>query len=209
MQDTHSFTLFVAAMLALNLTPGPDMLYIIARSSGEGAAAGVVSALGIATGALVHLAAVLLGVASLLTTVPLAYDVMRMTGAAYLIYLGVRALAARRAALEARSVPRATPGRIYRQGVITNVLNPKVALFFAAFLPQFADPSRGPVLRQLLLLGLLFNVSGTVVNLAVAWLAARAGDSMRRRVGPALVLERVTGVVFIALGLRLALQQRG
>lgn len=209
MPDIQNLLLFMGATLALNLTPGPDMLYVIARSSGEGTRAGVVSSFGIAAGSLVHLAAVTLGVATLLQTVPLAFEVVRYAGAAYLVYLGMRALLRRGGDAGGAVVERASLGRIFRQGVVTNVLNPKVALFFAAFLPQFATPARGSVVVQLVFLGLLFNVSGTTVNLLVAYAAGRAGDRFRRRLGPTSVWQRLTGVVFIGLGVRLALQRRG
>ena len=148
----------MTAGLALNLTPGPDMLYVAARGAAEGRRAGVVSALGIGAGTLVHITALALGLSALLAAVPLAYDAVRYAGAAYLVYLGVRALLARReegasvadAPSSGAGARRATepppPGRLaalFRQGVVTNVLNPKVALFFLAFLPQFVDPARG------------------------------------------------------------------
>ena len=137
MPETESLLIFLGATLALNVTPGPDMLYVIARSTAEGTRAGVVSAFGIAAGTLVHLAAVALGLAALLEAVPLAYEVVRYAGAAFLIYLGVRALLSREAPTAGPVVARDSLGRIFRQGVVTNVLNPKVALFFAAFpLPQ-------------------------------------------------------------------------
>lgn len=207
MPETESLLLFLGATLALNITPGPDMLYVLARSSGEGLRAGVVSALGISAGTFVHLAAVTLGLASLLAAVPVAYDVVRYVGAAYLIHLGIRALLSSRRADRAPVQPTTLP-RIFRQGVITNILNPKVALFFAAFLPQFADPARGPVWAQLIVLGLLFNLSGTTVNLLVAIAAAHAGESLRQRLGAAGVLRKITGGIFVGLGVRLALQKR-
>jgi threonine/homoserine/homoserine lactone efflux protein len=200
--------LFVTAGLALNVTPGPDMLYVVARSTGEGRRAGIVSALGIAAGSLVHLALVVGGVAGLLLAVPAAYEVVRWAGAAYLVYLGVRSLMAASRAEDARPAP-ASLGAIFRQGVVTNVLNPKVAVFFLAFLPQFADPARGGVEAQLVFLGLLFNVTGTAVNVAVALAAARVGTWSRARGGAGAWLRRLPGAVFIALGLRLAFARRG
>src|SRR5512133_1760869 len=209
----------MAAGLALNLTPGPDMLYVAARGAAEGRRAGVVSALGIGAGTLVHITALALGLSALLAAVPLAYDAVRYAGAAYLVYLGVRALLARGPAAAALSLGATTaaarpaelaPGRlaaIFRQGVVTNVLNPKVALFFLAFLPQFVDPSRGSAVAQTVLLGLLFDCSGTIVNVAVALFASGA---RRRWVGrqrdgggaghAGVVLQRVTGAIFVALG---------
>ena len=207
MPDGSALLLFAGATLALNLTPGPDMLYVVARSVGEGRAAGVASALGIAVGCLVHTLLVALGLAQLLVAVPAAYDVVRFGGAAYLVYLGIRAILARPAA-DAEAPPRASRGAIFRQGIVTNILNPKVALFFLAFLPQFVDAGRGSVAVQLLVLGLLFNTSGTLVNLGVAWAASGAGRWTAERVGPSPLLQRVTGAVFIALGVRIAFAGR-
>ena len=208
MPTMHSLALFLAAGLALNLTPGPDMLYVAARGASEGRAAGIVSALGIGVGTLVHVALVAAGLAALLTAVPIAYLALRLGGAAYLIYLGVRAIRGRGGAHA--TVGRLTPaplGVIFRQGVITNVLNPKVALFFLAFLPQFVDPSRGNAALQVVALGLLFDVSGTLVNLAVALASSRVAARLRRADEPGgagRVIQRVTGGLFIALGARLA-----
>ncbi|HUQ99250.1 MAG TPA: LysE family translocator, partial [Gemmatimonadaceae bacterium] len=179
MPDGHSLLLFMAAGLALNLTPGPDMLYVAARGASEGKAAGVVSALGIGAGTFVHIALVALGLAALLAAVPLAYTVLRIGGATYLIYLGVRAIRSRSSLTLQHVEPAALP-TIFRQGVITNVLNPKVALFFLAFLPQFIDPSRGNPALQVVALGLLFDTSGTIVNLGVALGSSRAAASLRR-----------------------------
>ncbi|MBF5044547.1 LysE family translocator [Aggregicoccus sp. 17bor-14] len=209
MTDPTNLLLFMGATLALNVTPGPDMLYVIARSASEGRRAGVASALGIAGGTVFHTLAVVLGLSSLLLAVPFAYDAVRLGGAAYLVYLGLRAIL--RPAGASAGTQRVAPASlwaIFRQGVVTNVLNPKVALFFLAFLPQFVDPARGRVPLQLLLLGVLFNASGTLVNLAVALAASGAGRWGRARVGGSALLQRLTGVVFVGLGVRLALQQR-
>lgn len=209
MPTAANLLLFLGATLALNVTPGPDMLYVLARSASEGRRAGVASALGIAGGTVFHTLAVVLGLSSLLLAVPFAYDAVRLGGAAYLVYLGLRAIL--RPAGASDGAPRVAPASlwaIFRQGVVTNVLNPKVALFFLAFLPQFVDPSRGRVPLQLLLLGVLFNVSGTLVNLGVAFAASGAGRWGRARVGGSALLQRLTGAVFVGLGVRLALQQR-
>jgi threonine/homoserine/homoserine lactone efflux protein len=197
---------FLAATVALNLTPGPDMLYVITRSATEGRAAGVVSALGIATGCVVHTLAVALGVSGLLAAVPIAYDILRYFGAAYLVYLGVRRLMGSAPAQPADATQKAGLWRVYRQGVLTNILNPKVALFFLAFLPQFVDRSAGGVSLALAALGTLFNVSGTIVNVVVA-LAASGAARWTRRPALATWAGRVSGVVFVGLGLRLARQR--
>ena len=206
--DGSTLLLFMTAALALNVTPGPDMLYVVARSVGEGRAAGVISALGIAAGTLVHTLAVALGLAGLLRAVPLAFEIVKWMGAAYLAWLGVRAFRARDHSADHARVAPASMGAVFRQGMLTNVLNPKVALFFLAFLPQFVDAERGPVALQLVSLGLLFNVSGTIVNIIVALLASGAGAWSRRRFGESALLQRVTGVLFIGLGVRLALLER-
>ena len=206
--DASTLLLFMTAALALNVTPGPDMLYVVARSVGEGRAAGVISSLGIAAGCLVHTLAVALGLAGLLRAVPIAFEIVKWIGAAYLVWLGARALRARRASTDHARVVPASMGAVFRQGMLTNVLNPKVALFFLAFLPQFVDPERGPVALQLVSLGLLFNISGTIVNVVVALLASGAGAWSRRRFGESRLLQTVTGALFIGLGVRLALLER-
>jgi threonine/homoserine/homoserine lactone efflux protein len=197
----------MAAGLALNITPGPDMLYVAARSTSEGRAAGIVSSLGIATGTLFHITAVALGLAALLAAVPVAYAAVRIGGAIYLVYLGVRALATHSAG-SARAVANAPLAAIFRQGVITNILNPKVALFFLAFLPQFVDPTRGNPAVQIVVLGLIFDTSGTLVNTAVALGASRAAAGMRASSRTGDILRKATGTIFIGLGLRLALSAR-
>jgi threonine/homoserine/homoserine lactone efflux protein len=203
MPTLHSLLLFLAAGLALNITPGPDMLYVAARGASEGRSAGIVSALGIGAGTLVHITLVAAGLAAVLSAVPVAYVALRLGGAAYLIYLGVRALLARPTTSSA-PLPPASLRAIFRQGVITNVLNPKVALFFLAFLPQFLDPARGNPVVQVIALGLLFDVTGTLVNLAVAIGSSRAAERLRTPTRAGTILQRVTGGIFVGLGVRLA-----
>jgi threonine/homoserine/homoserine lactone efflux protein len=208
MPASANLLVFMAATLALNLTPGPDMLYVVARSTAEGRRAGIVSSLGIAAGSLVHMTLVAAGLSSLLLAVPYAYDAVRLLGAAYLVYLGIRALAGAGAPDQGVCIQPAGPWAVFRQGMVTNVLNPKVALFFLAFLPQFVDRGQGHVAAQLVFLGLLFNLSGTTVNVAVALLASRAGRWSRSRAGASPWVRRLPGAVFVGLGLRLALLRR-
>jgi len=203
----HSLLLFMAAGLALNVTPGPDMLYVAARSTSEGRAAGIVSSLGIATGTLFHITAVALGLAALLAAVPIAYTVVRIGGAIYLMYLGVRAFA-KHSPIATREVARASLTTIFRQGAVTNILNPKVALFFLAFLPQFVDPTRGSAAGQIVVLGLIFDTSGTIVNTIVALGASSAAERVRANSRSVDILHKITGVIFIGLGLRIALASR-
>jgi threonine/homoserine/homoserine lactone efflux protein len=206
--DLHVLALFMAAALALNVTPGPDMLYVAARSTNEGRRAGILSAFAIATGTLVHIASVALGLTALLAAVPVAYDILRMAGAIYLVYLGMRTVLRKGFGDGTTAPPPASSWTIFRQGVVTNVLNPKVALFFLAFLPQFVDPRRAPVVMQVVFLGLLFNTSGTLVNVAVALGASGLAGRVRRSGGLQDVARKVTGGIFILLGLRLAFGDR-
>jgi len=205
MPSLETALLFLGAALALNLTPGPDMLYIAARSVSGGRAAGVVSALGVSVGLLFHVAAVAFGLAALLAAVPVAYDLIRIVGAIYLLALGLDLLLRPRHGNDVPSLPPSRLRRIFAQGVATNVLNPKVALFFLAFLPQFVDITAGPPIPQIVFLGLLFNVQGTLVNLGVALLASRTTVWLRGSEQRISVLRRLTGAVFVALGARLAM----
>ncbi|HEY4386217.1 MAG TPA: LysE family translocator [Ktedonobacteraceae bacterium] len=206
-----SFTvlpLFLLASWALNIAPGPDMLYVIARSAGQGRRAGLVSALGIAVGSLIQTCIVALGLASILAAVPLAYDIVKFVGAGYLIYLGIRVLLSRQHSLIAPPVERTSLWRIFAQGVITNVLNPKVALFFLAFLPQFTSPAYGSVPLQILILGTIFNVSGTIVNIILSVFSSFLGTWLKSHARASKILNWLTGGIFIGLGVRLAFLQR-
>lgn len=208
MFDLASLALFMTATLALNLAPGPDMLYVSTRSLTQGRRAGVISALGIAAGSGVHTVAIASGLAALLRALPLAYEIVRFAGAAYLIWLGVQALRGKAGPASAKPLDRASEWAVFRQGAITNILNPKVALFFLAFLPQFVDPARGSVALQIVVLGCLFNCSGTIVNVAVAYLAASAGRWLGARGHVERIFRWLTASVFIGLGVRLALGDR-
>ena len=208
MVDLASLAIFMTATLALNLAPGPDMLYVSTRSMTQGRRAGVISALGIAAGSVVHTVAIASGLAALLRALPLAYDIVRLAGAAYLIWLGVQALRGKAGPTSGQPLDRASEWEIFRQGAVTNILNPKVALFFLAFLPQFADPAQGSVALQIVVLGCLFNASGTIVNVGVAYLAASAGRWLGTRGKVERIFRWLTASVFIGLGLRLALGDR-
>jgi threonine/homoserine/homoserine lactone efflux protein len=204
MPAPHTLVLFMLAALALNLTPGPDMLYVTARSVSDGRRAGIVAALGIGAGTLVHITALALGLAALLAAVPLAYDALRIAGAVYLLVIGVQLLLRPRRPNSTTALAPASHTTIFAQAVLTNVLNPKVALFFLAFLPQFVDPTAGPAVPQIVLLGLLFDVQGTAVNSAVALLASGTTRRLRASASAVSVLQRLTGAIFVALGAKLA-----
>ena len=212
MPDIHHFALFLLSGLLLNMTPGADMLFIVSRSAGQGVRAGAMAALGVGAGCLVHITAAAVGLSALIAASDLAFSVVKWMGAAYLVWLGMGLLRARSQALEpqATAAPMATaPLRaVFWQGVLTNVLNPKIVLFFLAFLPQFVGPSTSGQGWAFLLLGAVFTVNGTLFNLGVAWAAARARHRMGRMQRLALWVRRLTGVVFVGLGLRLALASR-
>lgn len=208
MPEKAAFLTFLLAAFMLNIAPGPDMLYVIGRSVGQGRRAGAVSALGIFAGCWAHIIAAAVGIAALLRSSPVAFNVVRYAGAAYLLYLGLKIILQRSGSLEARELPSDSLNSIFRQGVITNVLNPKVALFFLAFLPQFVDARRGSVAVQILTLGLIFNVGGTLVNLGVAYAGGTLGEVLRRSPRFAQAQKWFTGLVFIGLGARLAWQRR-
>jgi threonine/homoserine/homoserine lactone efflux protein len=201
----HDLPLFVLAGLLLNITPGPDMLFVIARSAGQGRAAGVASAFGIGAGCFVHIFAVAFGLAQILRAVPAAYDALRYCGAAYLIYLAIRVLMSRSQTAAIAQVDKVSLWRIFGQGAVTNILNPKVALFFLALLPQFVDGKAGSVAAATIVLGCIFNAGGTVVNLVVALLAAYSAKQFFGRFLNARGFRWLTGSVFLGLGLRMAL----
>ena len=208
MFGTHDLALFVISGLLLNITPGADTLYIVSRSAASGARAGAVAALGIGAGCCVHMLAAALGLSAILAASAAAFLVVKLAGAAYLVYLGVsmfRSGVARPSASPAATAPLS---RIFAQGVLTNVLNPKVALFFLAFLPQFVDAGTPDKLGAFLFLGLVFNVNGTLWNLCTARLAATAGRRLRLGVRGVTWLRRAAGGAFIALGAKLALSER-
>jgi threonine/homoserine/homoserine lactone efflux protein len=208
MPEKAAFLTFLFAALMLNIAPGPDMLYVIGRSVGQGRRAGTVSALGIFAGCWAHILAAAFGIAALLRSSPLAFNLVRYAGAGYLLYLGIKLIVQRQNDSALRDLPAEPLSSIFRQGVITNVLNPKVALFFLAFLPQFVDAHRGNVALQILLLGLIFNIGGTLVNLAVAYAGGSAGELLRRNRRFTQLQRWFTGLVFIGLGARLAWQRR-
>ncbi|MCU0950349.1 MAG: LysE family translocator [Burkholderiaceae bacterium] len=202
----HDLLLFIAAGLLLNITPGPDLLLIIGRATAQGVRAGVAAAFGIAAGCLVHTAAVALGVAALLVASSAAFELIKWAGAAYLAWLGLRLLLSNaRATAAAVTPPPATLAAIFRQGFITNVLNPKVALFFLALLPQFVAPDAPAKALALALLGVVFALNSLLVIVPVAWLAGRAGRRLRGDGAAQRWLDRALGALFLGLALRLAL----
>jgi RhtB (resistance to homoserine/threonine) family protein len=202
----HDFWLFVLAGLALNVTPGPDTFYIVGRSVAQGRRAGVISALGIGTGCLVHMTASALGLSLVMARIPTAFIVIRGAGAVYLIYLGARMLFPQSDAAEtiAKQPASSSTRRTYVQAMLTNILNPKVVLFFLAFLPQFVTATTSHRTVALLFLGFVFVVNGTLWCFVLAWFAAGLSQGLRQSKTAARWLERGAGALFIALGLRVA-----
>lgn len=199
---------FMAAAIALNLTPGADMTYVISRSLAQGRGAGLASALGIAGGSAVHTLLAAVGVSALLAASELGFQILKWAGAAYLLYLAVKLFLARVGPDDLVAARPASLWRIWAEGVVVNVLNPKVALFILAFLPQFTEPARGLVWAQILVLGTLFNISGTLVNGGVALAAGRLSRRLRAEPRLKLWMNRVTGTILGFLALRLALSER-
>jgi threonine/homoserine/homoserine lactone efflux protein len=196
---------FVVAALALLLTPGPAVLYIVARSMDQGRLAGLVSVLSIELGNGVHVLAAAAGLSAILLSSATAFALVKYLGAAYLIYLGVRRLLARQEAVEAGRVERQSLRRIFYQGIVVAVLNPKTALFFFAFLPQFADPARGRLPLQFLALGGLFVAMAIVTDSLYALLAGALGGWLKNSRAFLLAERYVVGSVYIGLGVAAAL----
>jgi threonine/homoserine/homoserine lactone efflux protein len=206
---TDEFLLFALASLMLNITPGNDMLYVASRSASQGIKAGVVSALGIAGGCIVHLLAAVVGLSAIIASSAIAFDIIKYAGAAYLIYLGIKIFISKQNKF---SIPEKAEKKslvnLFWQGVLTNVLNPKVALFFLAFLPQFIHPENGNAAMQILLLGLWFNFSGTIVNIIVAMLFGKLGNWFGNKQGFIKWQHKITGLILVGLGIKLALSSR-
>jgi threonine/homoserine/homoserine lactone efflux protein len=213
MLGTHDLWLFVVSGLLLNIAPGPDSLLIMARSASQGWRAGFAATWGIGTGVCVHVLAAALGLSALLATSGMAFTVVKIAGAAYLAWVGLGMVLRRRArggdeAPAAARRPAVVPARrrdIFVQGFLTNVLNPKVALFFLAFVPQFIAPDAPSKPLAFLFLGAIFNVNGMLWCHALALSSAFAGARLRPGARLAAALERTMGAVFVALGARLAL----
>jgi threonine/homoserine/homoserine lactone efflux protein len=206
MFGTTDLALFVVAGLLLNITPGPDTLYILGRSASQGWRGGTVASLGIGAGLFVHTFAAAVGLSALLAASATAFSILKWVGAAYLVYVGVSLLIARPALQQRTAALRVVKLRtVFLQGFLTNVLNPKVALFFLAFLPQFVDPGAPNKAITFLFLGFVFIFNGTLWNLFVAWWAARVASSFSSSGHFALWLNRTVGALFVYLGIRLVI----
>jgi threonine/homoserine/homoserine lactone efflux protein len=199
---------FFTASVILALAPGPDNIFVLTQSALYGKASGLWVTLGLCTGLIVHTAAVALGVAVIFQVSAVAFSVLKTVGACYLLYLAWQAFRASATRLNTGENRGISFSRLYRRGIIMNVTNPKVSIFFLAFLPQFADPGRGSLTLQIILLGFIFFISTVLVFGSVALLAGTLGEWLNKSRKAQLVLNRVAGTVFIALALKLLTTQR-
>jgi threonine/homoserine/homoserine lactone efflux protein len=205
----HDFGLFLAAGLLLNLTPGPDTAYILGRTVAQGREAGIASALGICVGSIFHTCAAALGLSAILATSALAFGAIKLLGGAYLIFLGAKMIVDRsKASGPPPHFLRCTNAAAFRQGALTNMLNPKVALFFLAFLPQFIDPASPAKVLGFLILGLTFVTTGTIWCLFLAWFASAFSERLSTNAIIGRCVSGTAGALFIFLGIRLATARR-
>lgn len=195
------FSLFLTAGILLNLTPGPDTAFILGRTLSGGRRDGVASVFGISVGSMLHTLAASLGLSAFLATSAWAFTIVKLLGACYLVFLGVKMMRQREGSL---SLKISTNSSAFRQGILTNLLNPKVALFFLAFLPQFIDPAATEKVPAFLLLGFTFVATGTAWCLVLAWFAGAISQRLRENDKLTAWIDRTVGALFVALGLRLA-----
>jgi threonine/homoserine/homoserine lactone efflux protein len=200
MPHVSTILLFAAATMAVLLVPGPAVVYIVTRSVAQGRAAGLVSVLGIHAGTIVYVVATSAGLSALLKASTTAFQIVKYLGAAYLIWLGIQKLRASGADEAVPEPARTSLPRIFGQGVVVNLLNPKTLIFFAAFLPQFVDPARGPVAFQLAFFGVAFIVLGIVSDGSYALLSSALATRLRRTTRARRRLDRSSGVIYLALG---------
>jgi len=208
MLNYTNFTLFLVASWILIITPGPDMLYVITRGMSQGRAAGIFSALGVTLGILIHTVFAALGLAVLLQTSAVAFSIVKYIGAVYLIYLGLKAIKDKSSVVLDKQQKPVNFRVIFFQGTLSNVLNPKVALFFLAFLPQFVNQESGHVSLQMICLGMVFAFFGVIFLCTVGYFSGRIGHWLATRSHIADKLSWLTGCVLIGLGVRLAFTDR-
>jgi len=210
MYDLNHWIVFFAAAFALNISPGPDIAYIVSNTVAQGRRHGFAASFGVCSGSVVHILAAAFGLSAILAASAFAFSIVKWVGAAYLIYLGIHALmtAGSGFALDGGARRHRSTLSIFRQGFMIDVLNPKVAVFFMAFLPQFAVPALGHVPLQLVLHGALVIAVALVVEAVIVLVAARFTEALRRNPRIGLWLDRALGTVLIGLGIRLGLQQR-
>ena len=207
--NAESLTTFILASILLSLAPGPDNIFVLTQSALYGRKSGIIITLGLCSGLIVHTTAVALGVAAIFMVSTVAFTALKLIGAAYLLYLAWQALKASAQPLSSVSAT-AIPGHLalYRRGIVMNLSNPKVAIFFLAFLPQFTDPSTGNMTFQLFLLGIVFILVALVVFSAIACLAGLIAELFKRSAKAQVILNRISALVFAGLAVRLAFASR-
>jgi threonine/homoserine/homoserine lactone efflux protein len=205
----ESLVLFTLAAAAMNISPGPSNLYVMSRSLAQGPRAGLVATAGLATGSLFHVCVTALGLATILRYSPAAYTVVKLGGAAYLVFLGLRLLLSKTSDIaDTSTIGQRRHGRIFRESVLVEILNPKTALFFLAFLPQFADPTAGPLAPQLLLLGAIVTLTAVPCDVFVALAAGAAARAMARQPLYRRLQNWLSGSVLVGLGASVAASER-
>lgn len=208
MLSYQDLSLFFITSLLLNLTPGNDMLYVLSRSLSQGVRAGIISATGIFIGCFFHIIAAIFGLSIIIAKSAFLFDLIKLIGAAYLIYLGCNALLTRPYQEDIKKLPEINNRKLLKQGIITNIFNPKVALFFLSFLPQFADAASPFFKWQLFTLGLWFNIQGTLILIIVAWLSGKTSGFIKQHRNLRNIQQKFTGLVLIILGIRVALTSK-
>ena len=203
----ETLSVFFAAAVALALVPGPDNIFVLTQSAVYGRVAGIFVTLGLCTGLLVHTAAVSLGVAVIFQTSVFAFNALKIAGALYLLYLAWQSFRAGAAEFTQEGTS-ATPSKLYLRGVVMNITNPKVAIFFLAFLPQFANPKLGSITLQMLTLGGVFMLATLLIFGSIAWTAGFLGDWIKSSEKAQAIINRIAGVVFVSLAIRLATTER-
>lgn len=208
--DYTYWTVFLGAAIVLNLSPGPDLFFVLSRTFAGGRSVGIASSAGVCTGALVHVSAAALGISALLASSVMAFTIVKYIGAAYLVYLGVKNLrsAGNGFSVSTEPVKAVSPWGAFKQGVLIDILNPKVAIFFMAFLPQFVRPELASVSLQLLVLGILVILIGFPIECIYVLLASRISRLLETKASVSKWLDRFLGSVFICLGVKLALYEK-
>ncbi|MEI6846473.1 MAG: LysE family translocator [Chlorobiaceae bacterium] len=208
MIDIHTLLAFFLTAVILALSPGPDNLFVMAQAAQNGRRAGFYVTLGLATGLVGHTVAVACGLAAIVSTSALAFSILKFAGAAYLLYLAWQAFLAGASTDGKKAVPVLSKGELYRRGIVMNLTNPKVALFFMAFLPQFADPLRGSMILQFFQLGGIFIIATILVFGIISAFAGGVGEKFRNSPTAQKVINRIAAAVFIGLAVKLAISER-
>jgi len=204
MFNIENFYLFLTVSILINLSPGPDMIYTAARSLSQGIKAGIFSALGIFAGCLFHITVAVVGLSKIIEQSVLLFSIIKYAGAGYLIYLGIRALLnKKKTSTEITSLPSMTNRKIFLQGMLTNILNPKVAIFFLSFLPQFIDPQSVYLKEQIAFLGFWFDLQGTGILIIVATITGVFRNLLQKNPGFWNWQEKITGIILVGLGIKM------